>query len=78
MSEMDIREMAGVVSSFSDHRIWLKEGKSAVIFEASSTSEIHLNASSARRLARQLNRMAARVEKRMDFEAELKTEAAPK
>jgi len=73
MNEYDIREVSGVVSSLSDHRIVLKESATFVVVEPSTFQAMHLTPSSARRLARQLHRMATRVENRMAFDAAMKS-----
>ena len=64
MDEFAIREINGVRASYSDHRIVLCEKDASIVVEVTTTSGVVINLSAARRLARQLHRLATRIERR--------------
>ncbi len=67
MSELNIYEVGGVVADVSaGKKVVVSEQESTVLLDLSSYTHMRLSPANAHRLARHLNRLATRIEKRID------------
>jgi predicted component of type VI protein secretion system len=69
-TEFGIRELSGVCAgSSASYDIMLREEEATIGIQMATTNRVGLRPATARRLARQLHRMATRIERRLESEA---------